>query len=228
MLNDWPCLVLRYQRRMVLGLFDLSRDVFYLTWGLSYGMGCVLDHHPVAQRCEAWVMRKIDVRASPEGKVLLVFIHVRNSKVKYMDISRSRSNTRMLEVLVRVLNRLIQGARFGPDQIAIITPYTAQESAILQAILLTTADRAQGNERDVIIFQSANTRQSGVGFLWDESRINVISTRAKDFMIIIGDLAVDQKMPWSNKVRWLIPAGQETPEPDNSTDRVTRSQANAV
>ncbi|KAG8169846.1 hypothetical protein KVR01_000591 [Diaporthe batatas] len=200
MLNGWPCLVLRYQRRMVLGLFDL------------FGVGCVLEHHPAARRCEDWVVRKLDVRASPNGRVLPVFVHVRNSEVRFADISRSRSNPRMLQVLIRVLNRLIQGARLDPNQIAIITPYTAQENAILQAVghrlisvsdnpkkmLLTTADRSQGNERDVVIFLLVNTRQSDSGLLWDENRMNVISTRARDFMIVIGDIGVDQKTPSAN------------------------------
>lgn len=213
MFNGWPCLVLKYQRRMVVGLFDLSKDIFYSNWGLSYGTQCVLgDGHQVAQRCEAWTMRKLDVSPSPQGRVLSVFIHVRPSEVKYTEVSRSRSNPAMLNVLIRTLNRLIQGAGLGPQHIAIITPYVSQETAILQAlgsgyisvsdvpnrILLTTADRAQGNERSVVIFLAVNTKESGAGFLWDENRMNVISTRASDFFLVIGDIDVARKSPSEN------------------------------
>lgn len=209
MLNGWPCLVLKYQRRMACGLFDVSKDIFYHNWHLSYGTECILGGHPVAQRCEAWVMRKLDVAQSPRDKVLPVFIHVRRSQVKYTEVSRSRSNPAMLNVLIRTLNRLIQGAGLGRQHIAIITPYVSQETAILDAlgsryvsvsdvpnrILLTTADRAQGNERSVVVFLAVNTEASGAGFLWDENRMNVISTRAADFFLVIGDIDVARKGP---------------------------------
>lgn len=212
MLQGWPCLVLKYQRRMACGLFDVSKDIFYNNWHLSYGTECIIGEHPVAQRCEAWVIRKLDVAQSPRGPVLPVFIHVQRSEVKYTEVSRSRSNPVMLNVLIRTLNRLIQGAGLGPQQIAIITPYVSQETAILQAvgsgyisvsddpkkILLTTADRAQGNERSVVIFLAVNTAASGAGFLWDENRMNVISTRAADFCLVIGDIDVARKKPSEN------------------------------
>jgi len=114
-----------------------------------------------------------------------------------------------MNVLMRTLNRLIQGAGLGPQQIAIITPYVSQESAIIQAIgtnyisvadvprkiLLTTAERIQGNERQVVIFLAVNTAASGARFLWDENRMNVISTRASDFFLVIGDIDVARKGP---------------------------------
>jgi hypothetical protein len=118
---------------MVLGLFDLPKDISYQNWGLSYGTQHILQHHPVpvAQRCEACVLRKLDIRPSPPGKALPVFIHVSNSEVKYTQVSRSSSNPRMINVLILTLNRLIQGAGLGLQQIAIITPYVLQESAII-------------------------------------------------------------------------------------------------
>lgn len=118
----------------------------------------------------------------------------------------------MLNVLIRTLNRLIQGAGLGTQQIAIITPYVSQETAILQAvgsgyisvsderkkILLITADRAQCNEISVVIFLAVYTAASGAGFLWDENRMNVTSTRAADFFLVIGDIDVARKKPSKN------------------------------
>lgn len=152
-------------------------------------------------------MRKLDVRRSPEGKVFPVFIHVDRSRVNYTPVSRSRYNDNMLDILIRTLNRLIQGARLGRNDIAIITPYVAQENAILKAlgaeyisvsdvsnkILLTTADRAQGNERKVVILLAVNTAASGAGLLWDNNRMSVITTRASDFFIVVGDIGVNTK-----------------------------------
>lgn len=212
MINGWPCLVLKYQRRMVCGLFNVSNDIFYHNWNLSYGTSCIIGEHPVAQRCEAWAMRKLDITQSPQGKVFPVFIHVPRSEVKYTEVSRLHSNAAMLDILIRTLNRLIQGAGLDLKHIAIITLYVLQATAILKAvggryisvsnvpnkILLTIADRAQGNERNIVVFLTVNTTASGAGFLWDENRINVISTRASDYFIVIGDIDVARKNPSEN------------------------------
>lgn len=82
----------------------------------------------------------------------------------------------------------------------------AQQFAILRAIgssvsindpknkiLLTTADRVQGNARRVIVFLAVNTWESGTGFLHDSNRLNVISTRVSDYFIVIGDIDVAHK-----------------------------------
>lgn len=44
-----------------------------------------------------------------------------------------------------------------------------------------------GGERNVIIFLMVNTAKSGGGFLWDQHRLNVIGSRARDWFIVIGD-----------------------------------------
>lgn len=83
------------------------------------------------------------------------------------------------------------------------SPDTASSNGtqVPNKILLTTADRAQGNERSVVVvFLAVKTKASGAGFLCDENRMNFISTRAADFFIVIGDIDVARKRP-SEKVK---------------------------
>ncbi|KAK2604781.1 hypothetical protein N8I77_007681 [Diaporthe amygdali] len=177
MLDGFPVFVLKVQRRMAQGLFDLSKDIFYDRWNLSYGQTCEVENHDLGQRCEDWADR-----------------------VQYTEVSKSRSNPLMLDAMIRILNRLIQGANLSRGDIAIVTPYQAQQKEILDKmgaavsvvdiddkVLLTTADRVQGNERPVVVLLAVNTSQSGAGFLWDSNRMNVISTRASDYFVVVGD-----------------------------------------
>lgn len=59
-------------------------------------------------------------------------------------------------------------------------------------VQLTAADRVQGAERKIILFLVVN---GGAGFLFDLNRLNVISTRATDFHIIVRDRHVGVKAP---------------------------------
>lgn len=45
----------------------------------------------------------------------------------------------------------------------------------------------------MVIFVAVNTGESGAGFLHDSNRLNVISTLASDYFIVIGDLDVANK-----------------------------------
>ncbi|KAG6360923.1 hypothetical protein INS49_011991 [Diaporthe citri] len=158
--------------------------------------------------CEDWTSRVLGVGPPIDGRILPVFINVSGTQVQYAEVAKSRSNAMMTAVLIRLLNRLLPGGGLQLHDVAIVTPYVARQYEILRAIgssvsindtedkiLLTTADRVQGNERPVVVFLAVNTAESGAGFLHDSNRLNVISTRASDFFIVIGDLAVANSPP---------------------------------
>lgn len=66
-------------------------------------------------------------------------------------------------------------------------------------VQLTTADQVQGAERKVILFPMVNTAKAGAGFLSGPNRLDVISTRATDFLTIVGDRGVGVKAPGQNQ-----------------------------
>jgi hypothetical protein len=90
--------------------------------------------------------------------------------------------------------------------IGVVTPYNGQVEIIKklmeedaeyqtlaanleEAIEVKSVDGYQGRERDVIIFSAVRSNRSGnIGFLTDWRRMNVALTRAKDALIVVGDL----------------------------------------
>jgi senataxin len=52
-------------------------------------------------------------------------------------------------------------------------------------IEVNTVDSYQGREKDVIIISTV--RSHGMGFLADKRRLNVAVTRAKHFVLIVGN-----------------------------------------
>lgn len=163
MVNSFPVFVLRVQRRMVRGLFDLSKDLFYNRLGasgntleLSYSETSETSsgQHDLSLSCEAWANEILNVRPTNDGRILPVSVNVSGTEVQYTEVSKSRYNKMMTDVLIRLLNRFLPGAGVELDDVAIVTPYVAQQYGLLRAlgssvsindtkgkILLTTADR---------------------------------------------------------------------------------------
>ncbi|KAI8362270.1 P-loop containing nucleoside triphosphate hydrolase protein [Mortierella sp. GBAus27b] len=83
----------------------------------------------------------------------------------------------------------------SPGDIAIITPYSAQ-NALLRHMLkedypdieIGTVDGFQGREKEAIILTLVRSNDSGqVGFLSDRRRLNVAMTRSKKHLCVVGD-----------------------------------------
>jgi DNA polymerase III delta prime subunit len=96
--------------------------------------------------------------------------------------------------------------RFRADEgLGVIAPYGAQVAAVRQSLAdvfslsprdpwltdnVATVDSFQGQERDVIIVSLTRSNTEGsVGFLSDLHRLNVTLSRARQQLVIIGDLS---------------------------------------
>lgn len=207
-----PVMVLREQIRICPGLIDLSMTIFYKYWQLVYAPTNTLDAHSLCAARETWACGDLKLPASPTGKVLLVFVHCHDTSVKFTDVAMSRENPSMLQVTIIILKCLIKEIGIKPRDIAIVTPYKAQllrlkdrrrKWAFLvdkdHRVQLTTADRVQGAEREIILFLMVKTAKAGAGFLCDSNRLDVISTRAMDFLTIVGHRGVCVKAPGQNQ-----------------------------
>lgn len=95
---------------------------------------------------------------------------------------------------------IISAERAGMDW-AVITPYQAQAALIRQQLALKlgteirikenvgTVDSFQGGERDLVVYGCTRSNRSGtVGFLKELRRLNVALTRAKEQLVVVGDL----------------------------------------
>lgn len=77
------------------------------------------------------------------------------------------------------------------QHIAVITPYQAQSQCLRERIPphieVMTADSSQGSEKDIIIISCVRSHDN-IGFLTDRSRLNVMLTRAKYGLYVVGNL----------------------------------------
>jgi superfamily I DNA and/or RNA helicase len=117
--------------------------------------------------------------------------------------SFSRSNRQTAEVCVRLAAAAVAD---GIESIAIITPYAQQsrlisgllaESAIPEGLVeCRTVHRFQGNERDLVIMDTVDTRPEKPGVLLAGRKgassaphlLNVSISRAKGKLVIVSDV----------------------------------------
>ncbi len=82
-----------------------------------------------------------------------------------------------------------------PEDIAIITPYSAQVQALREemendAVEIGSIDGFQGREKEAVIISLVRSNSdNAIGFLKDTRRMNVALTRARRKLIVIGDSA---------------------------------------
>ena len=77
-------------------------------------------------------------------------------------------------------------------KITVLTPYTKQVSELKgrmpSDVGVFTIDSFQGRESDIIIFSTVRCNvERDIGFVEDERRLNVMWTRAKLALIVVGD-----------------------------------------
>ena len=109
----------------------------------------------------------------------------------------SRCNFGEVEVCKIMTNYLISKLKLSPDDIGIITPYSAQvltlsnslNSENYPGLEISTVDGFQGREKEVIILSLVRSNEKKeIGFLCDKRRLNVGITRAKRMMIFIANV----------------------------------------
>ena len=113
--------------------------------------------------------------------------------------SRSKSNEGQVKVVHDLLPYLSsqcpdtpQEPRLSDLKITVLSPYTKQIQALRHrlpsSVTCSTIDSFQGRESDIIIFSTVRCNVEGdVGFLDDPRRLNVMWTRARLALIIVGD-----------------------------------------
>eukprot|EP00933_Yihiella_yeosuensis_P057594 TRINITY_DN57505_c0_g1_i1.p1 TRINITY_DN57505_c0_g1~~TRINITY_DN57505_c0_g1_i1.p1 ORF type:complete len:342 (-),score=44.96 TRINITY_DN57505_c0_g1_i1:99-1010(-) len=117
--------------------------------------------------------------------------------------SASWRNWEEANLCVKLLSQVLQ--LYKAEHVGILTPYRAQQEAILDALgqasvdmprsMVQTVDSAQGKEFEVVIFSSVRAekidernvaKRTGLGFLSDERRLNVALTRARNVLFVLG------------------------------------------
>ena len=116
----------------------------------------------------------------------------------------SYANSGEVDVVIRLLNRLEDGARRDGKRldVGVITGYSAQVALIggrlgknatnhqwpHLTVEVATVDSFQGRECDIVIYSTVRSnKERRIGFLRDYRRINVALSRARELLVIVGD-----------------------------------------
>jgi superfamily I DNA and/or RNA helicase len=113
------------------------------------------------------------------------------------------------QIEANLVANLVRSLRFEPgrpgwggtDRLAIITPYRAQNNLIRELLpeaenLIWTVDSFQGREADIVIVSLVRDREdqredpyAALGHVAEPRRANVLLSRARDLLVIVGRLA---------------------------------------
>jgi hypothetical protein len=120
--------------------------------------------------------------------------------------SNEAEAVRVVALIREIMKKSDPADPSSPKSIGVVTPYSGQVRLIKNMIstdpgILAMASNAvatvevksvdgyQGRERDVIIFSAVRSNRRGnVGFLTDWRRLNVALTRARQALLVIGDV----------------------------------------
>lgn len=166
--------------------------------------------------------------------------------------STSHSNSFEIDMTVALVSHLVRQGEYGPDDIAVLTPYFGQflklrrqmesmfeisisdrdmedlealgedanaptpaqvaqgpspvnKKTLLRSLRVATVDNFQGEEAKVVVISLVRSNpQNKCGFLNTPSRINVLLSRAKHGMYIIGNAHTYSPVPmWSSVINTL-------------------------
>ena len=126
----------------------------------------------------------------------LVFIDTagKGFEEKLEEGSQSRFNPEEAELVLAELRKTLD-LGVPPEEIAVISPYSAQVRLLASKspqleVEIDSVDGFQGREKELVIVSLVRSNVEGeMGFLTDTRRMNVAMTRARRKLIVIGDSA---------------------------------------
>ncbi|KAF5351219.1 hypothetical protein D9756_008167 [Leucocoprinus leucothites] len=145
--------------------------------------------HPLTQSTFPW----------PHDNGIIPSVFVQCSAEE--DMGRmSKSNTVQVDLVDHIVSLLTsprqpEAQTEEPERsltLTVLTPYTRQAQNLRQrlpgSVTISTIDSFQGRESDIVIFSTVRSNADGdIGFLSDRRRLNVMWTRARLALIIVGD-----------------------------------------
>jgi superfamily I DNA and/or RNA helicase len=108
--------------------------------------------------------------------------------------SESHRNPLEAKLVASEVRRLLS-AGLSPSRVSVIAPYGAQVQTLRsllpeEGLEIDTVDGFQGRESEaVVVSLTRSNRDAEVGFLDDVRRMNVAITRARRFLLVVGDSA---------------------------------------
>ncbi|BAF15608.2 Os04g0588200 [Oryza sativa Japonica Group] len=189
---------LRCQYRMSSGIMELSNSLIY---GNRLSCGSLeIANAKLKLSGRGPVRLKLKEILNPDRAV----VFANTDEVPAFEAKEHRTVNNPTEALIVswITNELLKRG-VAQDGVGIITPYNAQANLIQQhvdaSVEVHTIDKYQGRDKECIIVSfvrsNGNTRASGSSLLGDWHRINVVLTRAKKKLIMVGSAATLSTIP---------------------------------
>lgn len=199
-----PVFRMHVQLRIARGLFDIVAREVYTRVPFSYAEVCNISgpRFEPGRLLEDFIRHNHpEVKPPPANKFSPFFLHCAGSSV-VVSSSGSKRSSDQVRIALQFIAELVHTKSISASRVAMIATYTANVDLIerLRAkekkefeILADmprayTVDGFQGQENDIVVVVMGTTRRTGSGFTGDEQRLNVLMTRARAGLVIVGDV----------------------------------------
>ena len=152
-----------------------------------------------AEGVAAHRLEDLGVRADAQRDAPWLFVDAagRGWEEEHGEDDPSARNPGQAERVAAEVRRLVRRG-VAPEDVAVITPYAAEARLLRRALAdlreqgleVGTVDGFQGREKEAIVVDLVRSNADGrLGFLEDVRRMNVALTRARRFLLVVGDSA---------------------------------------
>ncbi|KAL9083560.1 MAG: hypothetical protein Q9165_008485, partial [Trypethelium subeluteriae] len=159
-------------------------------------------------------IKALDALEAAFGKwAHFVWLHA-TEKVACFLSTPSKFNEREVQITIQAASLLMQQG-YAPTDIMILSPYTAHQRLLQRALNLArrqtpnfsqirvmTLDTLQGGEAEIIIATFAVDKQ--IGFLREDARVNVIFSRAKSLLCLVGNSEAIYDKQWERTLLYKL------------------------
>ncbi|CAM1298106.1 Uncharacterised protein g2027 [Pycnogonum litorale] len=199
-----PLVKIRYAEGLKISMFEkLSKHKGIITLNIQYRMHPGLAIFPSDTFYDGLLKSGVEPSDRqpikgfnwPSSVVPAAFVNLKSRERS--GYGKSTYNQLEARTILEILRNILRNGLRKRD-VGVVTPYTAQVKEIKSVLKrnridvdVRTVDGFQGQERELIIFSCVranayNGSRGKVGFLDDANRMNVLLTRAKRGMIIVG------------------------------------------
>ncbi|XP_033122014.1 probable helicase MAGATAMA 3 [Anneissia japonica] len=203
--------------QLEVSIFERLRQTFPThLLNIQYRMHPTLAAFPSLKFYENQLLNGVDAKDRPlpsgfphnKGKPLL-FLDTSMIKSREKSAGESKLNREEANEIKILVEQLLKAKDVNETEIGIISPYTAQVRLLKELLQkpkidVHTVDGFQGQEREVIIFSAVRSNDDKlVGFLDNERRFNVLLTRARRGMIVVGNsTTLRSSALWREWIDW--------------------------
>ncbi|KAL0936330.1 DNA helicase [Colletotrichum truncatum] len=205
-----PVYRLRKQLRMTKALWDMVGGIIYSDQPIVYGDQCDihLPQYEIGRRLESYIQSQYpDVRTPAENTFSPLFIHCEGTSVFTNPVTHGKKSDDQVTVALDFASDFVKEKAVDASKVIVLAPYKdnvqlieqrrkQEKYANLAAMRpASSIDAFQGQEADiVIVVMGTRALNPGPGFTKDPRRLNVLLTRQRCGLVMIGDINVAGSM----------------------------------